>query len=89
MPASPVDKLAGAVIASAGLIVMLRLPVAVLAGDSESVTVTEKLKVPAVVGVPEIVPEELNVKPGGRVDPVARAQVYGPVPPEAFKAVAG
>jgi hypothetical protein len=68
---------------------MPRLPVAVLAGVSESVTVSEKLNVPAVVGLPEIVPEELRVKPAGRLEPVARAQVYGAVPPDALKAADG
>ena len=48
-----------------------------------SVTWTVKLLVPAVVGVPEIAPEEDSVRPAGRA-PVARAQVYGAIPPVAF-----
>jgi len=51
------------------LIVMLRLAVAVFAGDSESVTVTVKLMVPVTspVGVPEITPPLLKLKPAGKV----------------------
>jgi hypothetical protein len=40
---------------------------ALRAGDEESVTVTLKLVVPAVVGVPEITPPELRVSPAGSV----------------------
>ncbi len=49
----------------AGLIVIESALVAVLA--TESVTFTVKLEVPAVVGVPEITPAELSVRPAGRV----------------------
>jgi hypothetical protein len=50
-------------------------------GVVESVTITVKSNVPAVVGVPETVPVELPmVSPGGR-DPVVIDQVYGGVPP--------
>jgi len=56
--------------ASTALIVMLRLPAAVWTGVAESVTVTEKLYVPAVVGLPEIVPAPLRLSPGGRLEPV-------------------
>ena len=44
----------------------------------ESVTVIEGVLVPSAVGVPEIAPEELMLRPAGR--PVAD-QVYGAVPP--------
>lgn len=76
--------------AAVALTVMLRLPLAVLAGTAESVTVTVKLKgLPvAVVGVPLIAPEELRLKPGGKVPPVW-AQVYGGIPPDAFSWVFG
>lgn len=37
---------------------------------------------PCVVAVPEMVPEALSERPGGRV-PDARAQLYGGVPPVA------
>jgi len=53
-------------------------------GVAESVTFMEKLKVPAAVGVPEILPA-VRDKPAGRVLPVASAQVYGAVPPVAFR----
>jgi hypothetical protein len=76
--------------ASTGLMVMVKLPGAVCAaGVAESVTVTEKLYVPAVVGLPEIVPEPLKLSPGGRVDPIVTAQVKGAVPPEALRVAEG
>jgi hypothetical protein len=49
-------------------------------GVLESVTVIEGVLVPAAVGVPEIAPEELMLRPAG--SPVAD-QVYGAVPPPA------
>ena len=57
--------------------VMLRVCVAVWA--LESCTLTVKLEVPAVVGVPVIDPE-LSESPAGR-DPDEMDQVYGVVPP--------
>jgi len=67
--------------AAAGLIVIDSALVAVWAGELESVTMAVKLKVPAVVGVPEMAPVlALRVRPGGRV-PVEIDQVYGVVPP--------
>ena len=51
--------------ARAGLIIMLRVAVAVWGGVAESVTVTLKLKVPKEVGEPEITPEGLKLMPGG------------------------
>jgi hypothetical protein len=61
---------------SCGAIVMPRFFVAVCAvGVSESVTVTVKFDVPAVVGVPEIAPVELfSESPLGRL-PVVTAQL--------------
>jgi hypothetical protein len=58
---------------------MLKLAVAVVAGELESVTRTVKLEVPVAVGVPEIVPAAERVKPVGK-DPEVRLQVYGVVP---------
>ena len=56
-----------------------RLPlVAVFA--ALSVTLTVKLEVPALVGVPEIAPLEVRFRPAGR-EPEATTQVYGAVPP--------
>jgi len=54
---------------NAGFTVILREAlVAVLGVASESVTVTVKVVVPAVVGVPEIAPvEAFNVSPGGKL----------------------
>jgi hypothetical protein len=57
------------------------------AGMFESVTIAVKLNVPAVVGVPEIVPlAAANVKPAGSV-PVLTLQLYGAVPPLAVNVV--
>lgn len=47
-----------------------------------SVTVTVKLEVPAVVGVPEITPAALRLNPAGKV-PDVTDHVYGAVPPAA------
>ena len=49
-------------------------------GELESVTVIEGVLVPEAVGVPEMAPEELILRPAG--SPVAD-QVYGAVPPPA------
>lgn len=52
-------------------------------GVSESVTVTVKFEVPGVpLGVPEMIPPPLSVKPPGRLPPVT-AQMYGGTPPVA------
>ncbi len=83
MPTSPVDNDAGHVATSAGFTVSVYVfdAVAVIASVIASVLV----KVPAVVGVPEIAPvAELTVSPGG--SPLAD-QVYGVVPPVAVGAV--
>jgi hypothetical protein len=60
--------------------VKLKLAVAVEAGDPESVTLTIVVKVPAAVGVPEIVPVPDSVTPAGSA-PEAMLQLYGVVPP--------
>ena len=51
-------------------------------GGVESVTCTVKLDVPAAVGVPEITPAVLTVRPAGSV-PLARLHAKGGVPPVA------
>ena len=51
---------------------------------AESVTLTAKLNVPEVVGVPAITPLGANVSPLGS-DPALTAQVNGGVPPVAVK----
>ena len=64
--------------------------VGLIARDSEAVTDTEalsvaltvKLAVPAVVGVPEMVPLALRFSPAGS-EPVDTDQVYGGDPPVA------
>ena len=50
--------------------------------DALSVALTVKLAVPAVVGVPEMVPLALRFSPAGS-EPVDTDQVYGGVPPVA------
>ena len=71
-------------ITSCALMVMLRLAVTLWVGDSESVTLAVKLKVPAVVGVPVIAPVlVLRLSPGGKL-PVL-LQVKGVMPPVAVR----
>ncbi len=48
----------------------------------ESVARIVKVEVPVAVGVPEITPAEVTVRPGGSV-PVASAHVEGGMPPVA------
>ena len=50
-----------------------------------SVSLNVTLVVPAAVGVPEITPALLKVKPAGSVEPLARLQVRAPAPPLACK----
>lgn len=57
---------------------------AVAVCPTPSVTRAVKLDVPGAVGVPEIVPVEDRLNPGGNV-PLATAHVYGVVPPVAAK----
>jgi hypothetical protein len=56
------------------------------AGVVESVTFTVKPNVPEEVGVPEIVPLEVKVRPAGNA-PALMLQLYGVVPPLAAKIV--
>ena len=71
------------VMESAGLMVIVRAPVAVR--DPLSVARTVMFDVPAVVGVPVIAPDDaFNDNPAGKV-PVARSHVYGVVPPAAAR----
>jgi len=53
---------------------MLKLAVALVAGEPESVTFTVKLEDPVAVGEPEIVPPADSVKPAGN-DPELMLQV--------------
>jgi hypothetical protein len=53
---------------------MLKLAVALVAGEPESVTFTVKLEDPVAVGVPVIVPPAESVKPAGN-DPEEMLQV--------------
>ena len=51
---------------------------------AESLTCTVKFDVPAVEGVPEIVPPVASVSPSGS-DPDVMLQVFPPAPPVAFR----
>ena len=61
---------------------MLNCLVADFFGLDESSTLTVKVDVPVVVGLPEIVPALLRVRPDGRL-PADTDQTCGAVPPEA------
>jgi len=66
---------------------MLRLFVAVCAGELESVTLTVKDEVPDAVGVPEMMPvEAARLNPAGK-DPDEMDQLYGVFPPVAVRVV--
>ena len=52
--------------------------------ENASVTVTVKFEVPALVGVPEMVPVELRARFAGS-DPETRLQTRVPVPPLAWR----
>ena len=69
-----IDRPAATVIESVDVVALRWL------GVLESVTVIEGVLVPVAVGVPEMAPEELMLRPAG--SPVAD-QVYGAVPPVA------
>ena len=64
-------------------LVMVRLNAWVSVPPPETCTV--KLLVWAVVGIPEMTPAVLKVKPAGSDDPEASDQVYGVVPPVAVR----
>lgn len=53
------------------------------AAEALSVTLSINEYVPAVVGMPEMIPAVLRVRPAGRLLPEATAHVYGDVPPVA------
>jgi hypothetical protein len=65
--------------------VMLRLTVALCAGELESLTLTVNEEFPTLVGVPVISPPLLRLRPVGK-DPDDIDQVRGAVPPEAVNA---
>ena len=67
MPITPAGSGEVVVTDKAGFTTILKLAVLVAVGVSESVTVTVKLKVPDAVGVPEITPALLKLKPAGKV----------------------
>ncbi len=89
---TPVGRVAGVTVSGAGFTTIWNGPVAVAAGrpdtGAESLTCAVNANVPTAVGVPEMVPEGLRVKPGGS-EPSIIDQVYGGMPPVAFKVVAG
>ena len=76
----------GVIVRDATETAILRAFVAVCAvGVVESVTFTVKLKVPDVVGVPEMAPlEAVKLSPAGNA-PALMLQLYGVVPPLAAR----
>jgi hypothetical protein len=66
-------------VSAAGLITIVSGPVVVCVGDSESVTFTVTVELPAVVGVPLTV-HPVSDNPAGSV-PAVIVQLYGEVPP--------
>jgi len=56
--------------------------VSVSFGEDESATCTEKVEVAAVVGVPEMTPALLRLRPAGKL-PEVTVQAYGVFPPVA------
>ena len=76
MPTDPPTRDEVVIVSGAMLTVMLKLAVWVAGvGVCESVTFTEKLKVPVLpVGVPEITPAGLKIKPAGKL-PAVRVHV--------------
>ena len=85
VPSVPPGSVNVVTLSGGALMVMLRLAFAVLAGFSESVTVTVKLICPTCgpVGLPVIAPvEAFSVSPAGRL-PLVTAQAYGVMPPAA------
>ena len=70
-----------------GAVTVIESPrLAACAGVELSLTPTAKLKLPALVGVPEITPPPAKVSPGGRT-PRTTLHVYGGVPPLACSKV--
>jgi hypothetical protein len=80
----PLGSVAVTMARGAGLTVMLICFVAVSAGLPESATWTVKVDVPVAVGVPEITPLLLRLKPLGSV-PEAKLHVRAPAPPLACR----
>jgi hypothetical protein len=82
LPHPPADCTSVIGVAVDEFTVMLSACVAV--AELASVTSATKLHVPAVVGVPDIVPLVLSVRPGGKLPDCV--QEYGVVPPVAVNA---
>jgi Na+-transporting NADH:ubiquinone oxidoreductase subunit NqrD len=72
-------------VAGAETVILMAL-VAVVTGLVESFAWTVKLKVPVVVGIPEITPALVMFRPAGS-EPFAIDQLYGAVPPLAVSVV--
>lgn len=74
------------VVISSGATIMIEPNAVAVCGEAaESIACTVKLKVPVVVGVPEIAPVDVfRFNPDGK-DPVATIHVYGAVPPVALR----
>jgi hypothetical protein len=66
---------------SEALMLRLKFWLACCGGTLESVAITTKEEEPDALGVPEMVPLLPRERPGGKAEPVPRAQVTGGVPP--------
>jgi hypothetical protein len=80
VPTTPLGKVEVVTVTGAGPIVTVSE--AVSDPDAESVTRTEKVLLPAALGVPERTPAAERLNPAGSV-PLASAQLYGAAPPDA------
>ncbi len=82
----PVGRAVWLTVIAGGLTTIWNWPLAVRCAASVTVAVNEN--VPVDVGVPVITPAGLKLNPGGSA-PEVMDQVYGVVPPVAFRAVDG
>ena len=80
VPIIPFDKVLDDITSVAGFMVIENISVSV--AEIESVAKTVNVRVCAVVGIPDITPEELIVKLVGN-EPLLKLHVYGDVPPVA------
>jgi hypothetical protein len=72
-----------AVVIVSGAVFTVMLSVVHAVKSPLSATEIKKVDVPAAVGVPAIVPEELRFRPGGSAPPIS-IQLYGGLPPSAW-----
>ncbi len=87
VPTTPLDSEDVVMVSTGGMMVRLRFAVAFCAGEPVSVTLkVNGVALTASVGVPEMVPDALSVRPVGSV-PEVNCQLYVPLPPVAARVV--